>query len=100
MVLTSTPKAVKISDVSKRTLRNRNQFLKNQLKITSGPDPVDQAANFVKSFRGEEQEDLMKKADLIVPSISAEQMVAIKVDTGIPWEKLKKLSRYYSAYKD
>ena len=90
MVLTSTPKAIKTSDVSKRTLRNRNQFLKNQLNITSG-EPLNQAANFVRSFRGEEQEELLKKAELNVPSISAEQMVAIKVDTGIPWDKLKKI---------
>ena len=73
--------------------------MKNKLKLTSGADPIDQAASFVKSFRGEDQEDLLKKADLVVPSISAEQMVAIKVDTGIPWEKLKKLSRYYSVVK-
>ena len=82
--------------MSARTLRSRNQFLKGQLELTTGgniDDQVKQTAKLVNSFELKEKEKIMERANLPSRYISAEEMVAIKIDTGIPWERLKKLSR-------
>jgi len=84
------------NNVSKRTERYRNQFLKNQLDLAAGSQDAKIAltSKLVTSFNQNEKEIILKNADVTSPKITAEEMVAIKIDTGIPWEKLKKLSRY------
>lgn len=70
--------------------------MKGQLEQATGcskDSQITQTAKLVKSFEGEEKEAILKKAKIATPEITAEQMIAMKIDIGIPWEKLKKLSR-------
>ena len=57
-----------------------------------------QAGALLKSFR-EEREQILKEAKITSVQISAEAMVALKADMGIPWEKLKTMARYVKASK-
>ena len=69
--------------------------MKGQLEQSTGPknSQVAQTAKLVKSFEGEEKEAILKKAKIGTPEITVEQMNAMKIYIGNPWEKLKKLSR-------
>ena len=97
LVLTSTPKPIKISsDASKRTIYNRNKFLKSQLEITSGSQDsaILQTGELFKSFGTEERKVILEKVHIKPAEIFAYRLVAMKTDVGIPWEKLKTISRY------
>ena len=87
-------------NVSDRMQRKRNQYLRGQLEQSSGSrrSQVNQAANLVKNFNEEEKAFVSKKAKIGAPEITAAHMVALKIDVGIAWEKLKKLSRYTNTY--
>ena len=89
-IVTSTSQASK-ENVGSRTLGRGNQFLKGQLEQAkcSKDSQITQTAKLVKSFQDEEKEAILKKAKIATPEITAEQMVAMKIDIGIPWEKLK-----------
>lgn len=79
-------------------MQNRNNFLKQQLCLTSGTSSnaiVKQTAKLVKGFNFDEKQKIMKSANLPSASISAEALISMKVDLGIPWEKLNKMGRYY-----
>lgn len=54
---------------------------------------VTQTSKLVKSFTEEDKEKILSQADVFPSVISAETMIAMKVDLGIPWEKLKKMGR-------
>ena len=84
------------TEVSKRTLRHRNNFLKGQIELTTGgstSSALKQTATLVKSFSEEDRETIVALADIPTPVISAKQMVAMKIDTSMPWDQLKKVSR-------
>ena len=81
---------------AKRTVARRNQFLKNQLEFSAGSSNNSlelQTGKLLKSFGDEEQRKIVVEANISPVEIDAEQMVAMKVDLGIPWEKPKTMSR-------
>ena len=55
---------------------------------------VEQASKLVKTFPETDREIILRQANVPSPQISAEAMISMKVDIGIPWEKLKKMGRY------
>ena len=97
MMLTSTPMMEKPSDQAcKRTVANRNKFLMNMMKTTSGETTnamVSQTAKLIKSCDVEKRKAILKSAKIPSADIPENTLVAMKVDMGIPWEKLKTMSR-------
>jgi len=52
-----------------------------------------QTGKLVKSFDVEQRTEIIKNAQIPSASIPEDALVAMKVDMGIPWEKLKTMSR-------
>ena len=96
-IFTSTPKHIKESDkVSKRTLKNRQIVLTNTLNVTAGSSSaahVKQTGELIKSFDEINRQEILKLANISAAEITAEEMVALKADMGVPWTKLKTMSR-------
>ena len=71
--MTSTPVAVKSSaEVTTRTIRRRNSFLRQQLLSSSGSSEesmIIQTGKLVKSFTAEYREKILKKANIEPVSI-------------------------------
>ena len=53
-----------------------------------------QTGELLKSFGTEARQMILEKAHIKPAEIFAEGLVAMKTDLGIPWEKLKTISRY------
>ena len=65
------------------------------MKTSSGESTkslVKQTAAIVKSF-AEERNAILRKTNISAVEITPEEMVTLKSDMGIPWEKLKTVSR-------
>ena len=101
-MLTTTPMVTKDSDkVCAKTIYNRNRYLMNMVQSTSGKSTAavtKQAGKFVKTLGLEQREEILKQANIPSVEISEENLVAMKVDMGIPWEKLKTMSRFFSLH--
>ena len=97
MYFTSTPKPIKGSEnVSSKTVSRRNKFLMGQLNNTSGNTEkasVLQTSKLLKSFEEDHRKSILMKAGIVATDIAPEEMVAMKVDMGIPWEKVKCMAR-------
>ena len=66
-------------------------------QVTSGETTESfntQASSFIKSLDVEQRQIILKDAKIPSVDIPEDTMVAMKVDMGIPWEKLKTMSRY------
>ena len=48
---------------------------------------------FMKTLSRDQRSQILKSAKISPIEIGAEEMVAMKVDLGIPWEKLKNMAR-------
>ena len=98
MVLSSTPKAV-IKDSSKackKTLSLRNKYLLDQIESCSGSSEkalIIQTSKIVKSFSEENRSQILKEANISPIEIDEKEIVALKVNLGIPWEKVKSMAR-------
>jgi len=80
MIMTHIPNASKDStEVTKRTLQRRNNFLKANLSIVSGGATACQTASLLKSFTLEIRIAILKKAH-ITPFIDEKSLVAMKSD--------------------
>ena len=55
---------------------------------------IQQTAVIIKSFCKEERQLVLQKANINAKEITPEEMVALKADMGVPWEKLKTMLRY------
>lgn len=89
----STPKAIKTSsEACRRTVQRRTSLLKKQIDISS-KDRTKQSAALVKSYSKNERAAILTEGNLGPHKISAEDMVALKIRLGIPWEKLKTMAR-------
>ncbi|XP_057308721.1 uncharacterized protein LOC130647029 [Hydractinia symbiolongicarpus] len=100
--MTSTPTPTKESDIaSTKTIQNRTKFLKNQLIATSGKTKnviIKQTGKVVKSFSSNDRQSILSNANNPQAEIDAESLVAMKVDMGIPWEKLKTMGRWLKTF--
>ena len=91
MYFTLTPKPIKGSEnVSSKSLSRRNKFLMGQLNNTCGNTEkasVVQISKLLKSFEESHWKNILIKAGFVA------DIVAMKVDMGIPWEKVKCMAR-------
>ena len=95
MILTPTPTAVKPSSIaSQRTIQRRNGFLKQQLETTSGGVTDYQTGRLVKSLSKFDRQEVLKQSNIDGFYIDAEQLVAMKSDLGLSWEKMKTMTKY------
>ena len=93
LCLTPTPMASKSSSTAtKRTIQLRNKFIRNQIE-TSSKDLEVQTGFFVRSFGVDERRTILKEAGISQASIGAKEMVAMKSNLGLPWERMKALNR-------
>ena len=87
------------SSVCGKTISRRNKVIHHQLTKIAGNsnDAVaTQTGQLFRSFDEETRSDILKTGDIPSVNISSKHMVAMKVDLGIPWEKLKTIARYFS----
>ena len=89
---------MKTSDkATPRTISRRNNYLASQFASVSGDNDSAlsvQTSKLLKSFDQTDRKDILVQAGLVAPEIDAGKMVAMKVDLGIPWEKLKTMAKY------
>ena len=52
-----------------------------------------QTSKIVKSFSEENRSEILKQANISPIEIDEKEMVALKVNLGIPWEKVKSMAR-------
>ena len=97
MYFTLTPKPVKGSEnVSSKTVSGRNKFLMRQLNNTCGNTEkasLVQTSKLLNSFEEDHRKNILMKAGIVAAGITPEEIVAMKVDMGIPWEKIKCMAR-------
>ena len=70
------------------------------MKICSGESKtslLEQTAPLIKVFSQEDRRDILRKAKISITETTPEEMVALKADMGMPWEKLKTMSRYVAS---
>ena len=78
-------------------MKRRNNFISRQLEETAGSSTaakIKQTAVLLKSFDECERTKILEVANVGQAEINAEEMVALKADIGIPWEKMKIMARY------
>ena len=95
-MFTTTPMKTKDSnEACAKTVFNRNKLLLGMVHTTSGKSNgavTIQTGKLVKSLGVEERQQILKTAGISM-ELGEEELVAMKVDMGIPWEKLKTMSR-------
>ena len=52
-----------------------------------------QTSKLLKSFEEDHRKNILMKDGIVAADIAPEEMVAMKVDMGIPWEKVKCIAR-------
>ena len=70
--------------------------LQVEIKISTGETSESvqiQVSKLVKSFGYDDRKAILEQANIQPSEIIAEEMVAMKVDLGIPWEKMKTMGR-------
>ena len=73
-----------------------NKFFMSQLNNTCGnteKTSVVQTSKLLKSFEEDHRKNILMKAGIFVADITPKEMVAMKVDMGLPWEKVKCMAR-------
>ena len=83
-------------EAGKRTLQRRNKILKKQIETSSGNSEATfnrQAGMLMKTLSKDQRSQVLKSAKISPIEIGAEEMVAMKADLGILWEKLKNMAR-------
>ena len=95
--MTHTPQPIKEStNVHKRTLQLRNKFLKDQISMACGGSQqasTKQTGILFKSFTPEIRQEILKSGEIKPIEIQAEQLVSMKANLSLPWEKMKVLGR-------
>nr|XP_047129350.1 uncharacterized protein LOC124809337 [Hydra vulgaris] len=90
----ATPKIYKTStDISQKTIPRRQKQLHQSLIENAGPTKkakMQQVALMLNSFDKNDKIDILKKA-------GSEDIVSLKADCGLPWEKMKKMIRFFKS---
>ena len=71
-------------------------FFMGQLNDTCGNTEktlVVQTSKLLKSFEEDHRKNILMKAVIFVADITPKEMVAMKVDMGIPWENVKCIAK-------
>lgn len=68
--------------------------------VTGGKaeNALKQTSHLLKSFRHEDRIEILKNSNISSVAITPEAMVALKVDMGIPWEKMKTMARWLKTF--
>ena len=97
-----TPTAYKQSDdVTTKTLRKRTLQVKSALETASTSSKESmllQTGLLVKSFDIQERKRILELAKIERSYINAENLVAMKADLGMPWDKMKAMSRWLKMF--
>ncbi|XP_065650837.1 uncharacterized protein LOC136078988 [Hydra vulgaris] len=97
MIFTHAPKAyVNSAQAAQSTLRLRNTNIAKHFETLAGNlnDAVaNQTSKLLNSLSQDTRHSILDNAGLNHSEISASVMVAMKTDMGVPWEKLKIMSR-------
>ena len=97
MYFTSTPKPIKRSEnVLSKTVCQRNKFFIGQLNNAcrnAEKASVVQTSRLLKSFEEGHRKNILMKVGIVVADIAPKELVAMKVDMGTPWEKVKRIAR-------
>lgn len=98
-----TPVAYKKSEnVTTKTLRTRTAQMKSTMEVVTGGSKesmVLQTGQLVKLFNVKERVSILDAAKITRSHIDAESLVAMKADLGMPWEKMKAMSRWLTMFK-
>ncbi|XP_047130965.1 V(D)J recombination-activating protein 1-like [Hydra vulgaris] len=102
IVFTQTPKAyVNSAQAAESTLRLRNTNILKHFETVAGnscDSSISQTSKLLLSFEPDQRQSILSNTKLNHTKISANVMVAMKTDMGIPWEKLKVMSRWLKKY--
>lgn len=86
------------TDISDRSLLNRNNTAKNLIKLISGESDaafVTQTRSLVRSLDAKERENILKKIEKNIPT---ESVAAMKATLNIPWNQMREISRWLSTF--
>lgn len=83
---------VKSSEASSKTLSRRTQTLSKLRSSISGGDTSAQLLSEMHALTKEEREKVLKEAQLPI-EIPPDHALAIKADLGLPWSKMRRISR-------
>ncbi|XP_065665062.1 uncharacterized protein LOC105850185 isoform X2 [Hydra vulgaris] len=101
LCLTVMPKAYKESaSCSGHTLRKRHKHLVDQANHQVGNSKdslVVQTSVMLKSFDHNQKNKVLESAKIGVVEFSAEELVAFKANVGVPWNKLKTMTRWLNS---
>nr|XP_047139201.1 BRCA1-associated RING domain protein 1-like [Hydra vulgaris]XP_047139202.1 BRCA1-associated RING domain protein 1-like [Hydra vulgaris] len=102
IVFTQTPKAyVNSAQAAESTLRLRNTNILKHFETVAGnscDSSISQTSKLLLSFEPDQRQSILSNTKLNHTKISANVVVAMKTDMGIPWEKLKVMSRWLKKY--
>ncbi|XP_047127237.1 uncharacterized protein LOC124808269 isoform X1 [Hydra vulgaris] len=94
-----TTKSFKTStEISQKTIYRRQKQLHQSLIDNAGPTKkakIQQVALMLNSFNKNNKIDILKKSNLSQVEIGPEDIVSLKADCGLPWEKMKKMIRFF-----
>ncbi|XP_047140285.1 uncharacterized protein LOC105850260 isoform X1 [Hydra vulgaris] len=94
-----TTKSFKTStEISQKTIYRRQKQLHQSLIDNAGPTKkakIQQVALMLNSFNKNDKIDILKKSNLSQVEIGPEDIVSLKADCGLPWEKMKKMIRFF-----
>ena len=76
-----------------RHQRRRNQQIRKGIEFASKSSAPKQVGLLMNSFSSQEKEIFSEETGLGEIKISAEEMISLKANLGMPWEKLKKMGR-------
>ena len=81
-------------EASSETVRNHTKEVSSyRSRVTGGKGTLWQLGDEIRALPQEEREELMRVFTIPV-SISAENVLALKADLVIPWNKLRAMRRY------
>ena len=104
-VVSITPVAYKPStEVSKKTLRKRTLDLKTNIEMVAGSSSDSNASTLLqvgmllKGFDSEERQKILEVGQIEKSRITADNLVAMKADLSMPWEKMKAMARWLNKF--
>lgn len=96
MLRITTPK-VESSSASARTLKRRSSEIEQVREVISKGAPMDQLQHELKTLTKEDRQSLLDQASVhdAAIAISPNDVLAMKSDLSIPWNKFRILRRYH-----
>nr|XP_047146260.1 uncharacterized protein LOC124819103 [Hydra vulgaris] len=94
-----TPKICKTSNsINQKTIKRRQNQIHQSLVKNAGlakKAKINQAALMLNSFNDNDKINILKQEKIPQVQIESEDIVSLKADCGLPWEKMKKMIRFF-----